>query len=190
MIVIAVTFGRIYAKRKQHRQLQQRIDLERQEQTRRGEAAGLPTYIDHGRTVAVPMPNLPYPEAAYRPEAIHGDPSLPGYENAPPKYEYGHLENAPAAPAPPTTPGGTAIAAPTPVPSQQPEMQEAPRQAGQMHIVTSPAVSPAAIERREADSTSMPVAAGATSRSQGMETVPLDDMTARSSDAQRTEQRT
>jgi hypothetical protein len=32
IIVIAVVFGRIYAKRKQQRNLQRRVDLERQEQ--------------------------------------------------------------------------------------------------------------------------------------------------------------
>lgn len=160
MIIVAVTFGRIYAKRKQRRAIQQRNDLERQEQTRRGEAAGLPTYIDHGQTQAIPMPTLPYPERAYRPEAIQGDPNLPGYDPAPPKYDYGHIENASAPPA-------TATVNAQGAENLQPEMQEAPRQPGQMHVIgsPSPAVSPAAADRREND----------------METVPLGDPQAPSS---------
>ena len=189
VIVIAVTFGRIYAKRKQHRALQQRIDLERQEQvrtrhtswcflyadvyslaqTRRGEAAGLPTYIDHGATQAIPMPTLPYPEAAYRPEGIRGDPNLPTYEPEPPKYEYGHAPG-PASSAVPAAAVATQTAAP--------EMQEAPRQAGQMHLVTTPAASPS-IERRDPVQSLAPAssAAPATSPTGEMETVPLGDGT-------------
>ena len=108
------------------------------------------------------MPTLPYPEQAYRPEGIRGDPSLPTYELAPPKYEYGHLENGTPAPAP--APAAT---------EGQPEMQEAPRPAGQMHLVTTPAASPS-IERRE-PVLSAPTTVTSPSAVGEMETVPLGD---------------
>ncbi|KAL7004919.1 hypothetical protein EMMF5_005532 [Cystobasidiomycetes sp. EMM_F5] len=98
-----VILAKWWYNRKHKREMQARIDLERQAMTRRGEAPDLPTYLDQSGTTRVPMPTLSYPEMAYRgngqewehvapdgtshPGAQH-DLNLPSYENEPPKYEY------------------------------------------------------------------------------------------------------
>jgi hypothetical protein len=140
-------------------------------QARRGEAAGLPTYLDHGRTVSVPMPTLP--QAAYDPEAAayharidgqqHGswanaphDPSLPSYDLAPPKYDFtqdsaaGTTATTTTAAPVVTTPGGgmemaeTGRSAPvltTPLPSPAAPLG-ASDNAPSMFPVSSPATAP------------------------------------------------
>ena len=109
-------------------------------QTRRGEAPGLPTYNEPGTTV--PMPTLPYPEAAYRPDEAHPDsqqdPSLPGYEhNGPPKYDYG--ANQPPAVQQPSVPFYT-----TAEQQQQQQVQQQQQEMQQMgdQRVFTPATTP------------------------------------------------
>lgn len=170
-IAVSVIVGKLVYRRKQRRAYNARIDLERQEQARRGEAAGLPTYLDHGRTVSVPMPTLP--QAAYDPEAAayharidgqqHGswanaphDPSLPSYDMAPPKYDFtqdnaaGASTRTTGAPVV-TTPGGgmemaeTGRSAPvltTPLPSPSSAPLGASGNAPPMFPVSSPASAP------------------------------------------------
>jgi len=170
-IAVSVIVGKILYRRKQRRAYNARIDVERQEQARRGEAAGLPTYLDHGRTVSVPMPTLP--QAAYDPEAAayharidgqqHGswanaphDPSLPSYDLAPPKYDFtqdsaaGTTATTTTAAPVVTTPGGgmemaeTGRSAPvltTPLPRPAAPLG-ASDNAPSMFPVSSPATAP------------------------------------------------
>ncbi|CAD6579255.1 MAG: hypothetical protein CYPHOPRED_000835 [Cyphobasidiales sp. Tagirdzhanova-0007] len=151
ILAVSVIVGRVFYGRKMKRAAQRRIDVERATQTshagpnddlqtRRGEAPGLPTYNEPGTTV--PMPTLPYPEAAYRPDEAHPDsqqdPSLPGYEhNGPPKYDYG--ANQPPAVQQPSVPFYT-----TAEQQQQQQVQQQQQEMQQMgdQRVFTPATTP------------------------------------------------